>query len=137
MSTTNTAEQKRGSGTLFKRGKKGYFYLRFYVDGKQTAQRLTDEHGNPITIEREAKKAQQDFLAPLQSTKKADQLKAIRAKLEDVEQQRQEALKALKSSLPLANAWKEYHGSQNRPKSGASTLNRYKATIDAFNECNT
>lgn len=133
MSTKKSKVAKRGEGSLIKVGKAGNYYLRYYVDGKQTKQRLTDEEGKPITDRRKAEQVKQDLLAPLQHTNKAEQLKAIKAKLEDQDLQQQDSLAALKPHLPLSSVWNEYYRSQNRPKSGVSTLNRYKATIDTFN----
>ena len=132
MSTTENGKSNYRSGSLHKRGKAGNYYLRYYVAGKQTNQRLMDTGGSPITDRRKAEKAARDLLAPLQHEARVDQQKAIAAKVQDEEGKRLDALESCHRAFPLSKAWKAYEASANRPKSGESTLNRYKATIDAF-----
>jgi integrase len=134
MSAGKNGKAKYRTGTLYKRGKAGNYYLRYYAGGKQTNQRLTDADGKSITDRRLAEKAARDLLAPLQHEAKEDQLKAIAAKVQDEHQKRADALKAQKPPLKLSKIWVTYYASGNRPKSGEATLNRYRAVIKAFNK---
>jgi integrase len=129
-----TRKNSHGTGSLFKRGKKGIYYIQYYADGKRKATRLIGEDGKSITDKRKAEAAAKSFLAPLQETTRIDQLKAVKAKLEGAEQLQRAKRDALKPAIPLSEVWNEYIASQNRPKSGKSTLKRYKAVIGAFIE---
>jgi integrase len=133
MSTTENGKSKYKSGSLHKRGKAGNYYLRYYVAGKQTNQRLMDSKSRSITDRRKAEKVARDLLAPLQHEAREDQQKAIAAKVQDEHGKFLDALEAQKPIFPLSKVWNAYKASGNRPRSGESTLNRYKATIDAFN----
>lgn len=125
-------QQSNGTGSLFKRGKKGSYYVQYYANGKRKSTRLLDGDGLPITDRRKAEAAAKTFLAPLRETSTIDQLKAVKAKIEGNEKALQQKRDAVKPPLPLTEVWEAYESSQNRPKSGASTLKRYRAVIKAF-----
>jgi len=133
MSKTK-ARAKQGEGSLLKRGKKGYYYLRHYVEKKQVLTRLIDNVGDPITNQRLAEKARNDLLAPLSLSDKAERIKALQAKLDGVTQQQAAAEDKRGPSIPLSRMWVDYYGSKNRPESGDSTMNRYQSTVAAFNK---
>jgi len=75
---------RQSQGRIFKRGKKGYFYLQYYLNGKQIVKALRDENDKPITGQRIAQKAADVILAPY--------------KANDDVQRRQQAVDALKSA---------------------------------------
>jgi integrase len=81
-------------GRIFKRGKSNYYYLQFYLNGKQIVQALKDENGNSITSKTSARKAADIVLAPymakdsIQRRKQAvDALKTAKEKAADLERQ--------------------------------------------------
>lgn len=76
---------RQSKGRIFTRGKQKRFYLQYYVNGKQFAVALKDADGNPITDPKAAKYAAADILNPVNAANKADQLKKIRAAVEDAE----------------------------------------------------
>ena len=55
---------KAPKGRLFTRGKRGNYYLQYYLKGKQIVRALRDENGKPITSQRKAEKARDRELAP-------------------------------------------------------------------------
>ncbi len=135
MSAKENGKSSYKTGSLYKRGKAGNYYLRYYIKkGEQTNHRLIDSAGNPITDRRKAEKVARDLLAPLQHQKLVDQQEAIAAKLRNEEDKLKDALEAQRPVFLLSKAWKAYEASANRPRSGEATLNRYKAVIDAFVE---
>jgi len=75
---------RQTQGRIFKRGKKGYYYLQYYLNGKQIVKSLRDENDKPITGQRVAQKAADVILAPY--------------KANDNVQRRQQAVDALKSA---------------------------------------
>ena len=76
---------RQSKGRLFTRGKQKRFYLQYYVNGRQFAVALKDADGNPITDRRKAEFAAADIINPVTAANKADQLKKIRAAVEDAE----------------------------------------------------
>lgn len=125
-------KQSKGTGSLFKRGKKGIYYVQYYANGKRKSTRLIDEDGLSITDRRKAEAAAKSFLAPLRETSTIDQLKAVKAKIEGTEKTLRYKKDAVKPPLALSEMWEAYESSLNRPKSGPSTLKRYNAVITAF-----
>ena len=121
--------KKKTAGSLTIRGKKKHFYLRHYVNGKQEIVKLLNEEGLPITKWADAVKAQERVRAPLGLDSKEEQLESIRATLQGLKRKRT----ANKPSLPLPEVWTAYEASRNRPRSGKSTLNRYRYTTVHFN----
>ena len=79
---------RQTQGRIFKRGKKGYFYIQYYLNGKQIVKALRDENDQPITGQREAQKAANLLLAPY--------------KAENEVQRRQQAQSALKTAKEKA-----------------------------------
>ena len=75
---------RQTQGRIFKRGKKGYYYLQYYLNGKQIVKALRDENNKPITGQRLAQKATDVILAPY--------------KANDDIQRRQQAIDALKNA---------------------------------------
>ena len=144
MTTNKKARSKRGLGRLYKRGKGGKelpatsnvnspFYLEYRINGKRNKICLTDEAGNKVTDRKEAEKIRLKIVAPLLAEDEESQLKNIKAKLETAHAETIQAYDDSTPALKLSEAWGEYYKSHNRPESGASTLNRYEACINAFN----
>lgn len=124
--------RKRGEGSLITRGKAKNYYLQYRIDGRQAQTRLLDENDKPVTDRRKAEKAANSFLAPLKESGKTEQLKAIKAKLEDEETKHAAIIAAARPTIPLSKVWTAYEQAVNRPQSGQATLNRYHAHITTF-----
>ena len=95
---------RQTQGRIFKRGKKGYYYLQYYLNGKQIVKALRDENDKPITGQRLAQKAADVILAPykanddIQRRKQAvDALKSAQDKAIDAER--------IKNAIKLADAF--------------------------------
>lgn len=86
-------------GYIYKRGVKGYYYLRFSVEGQRIVHSLRDKENNPITSKREAEKATDLILDPYKAKDKVllrrqavEALTSAQVKAEELEQQ-QSAIK--------------------------------------------
>ncbi len=130
----SSARTKYRTGSLHQRGRSGNYYLRYYVGGRQTNQRLMDEDGRPITTRRKAETAARHLMAPLLHKACVDQQSAMAAKLQATHKRHEQIVRTQHPSLPLSRMWAAYESCPNRPQSGESTLNRYKAVIEAFNK---
>jgi hypothetical protein len=131
---------KRGAGRLYKRdgsGKEysvdskvhGAFWLEYRVNGKRVRQRLLDESGRSITFRPKAEAARIKILEPLQAKDRVDQLRFVKTKLTEAEEAEALVLDEINPPLDIANAWKAYEQSSERPDSGADTLRRYSGII--------
>lgn len=93
-------------GRLYKRGKKGNYYLQFYHDGKEHREALRNEHGEPITEATAARAAADKILAPLRFKDDAQKLRTLVNELSTLEQKAEDAAAELKNqSATLANGW--------------------------------
>jgi integrase len=95
---------RKTKGNLFIRGKNKYYYLQYYLNGKQIVKALRDEKDNPITRERVAQKAADVIMAPYRARDKVqlrqqsvDALKSAEDKAVDAER--------VKHSIKLTNAF--------------------------------
>ena len=79
---------RQTQGRVFKRGKKGYYYVQYYLNGKQIVKALRDENDKPITSQRLANKAASTILAPYKASHGV--------------QQRQQAVEALRTAKEKA-----------------------------------
>jgi len=142
-SNRRKAKSKRGQGRLYKRGKdgreyaadskvQGVYYLEYRVDGKRVRQRLTDSDGMPITSIRKAREEQGRLTSPFIAGGRVEQLRAVKAKLEAVEDQYTEAYDEANPPLSVRDGWKAYKASSDRPDSGPRTLNDYKGHWKRF-----
>ena len=55
---------RKTKGRIFTRGKNDYYYLQYYLNGKQIVKALRDDNNNPITGKRAAQKVADVILAP-------------------------------------------------------------------------
>lgn len=134
---------ERGTGRLYKRSKDGKEYpagdphagnysLEYRVNGKRTRQRLLDHDGEPITDREEAEKERARITAPFTTSDKADQLQAIKAKLEAAEREHTQAIEEANPPLSIGDAWDAYLNSNDAPETGADTLKYYSGYWTAF-----
>ena len=131
-------EQK--SRGLFTRGKRGNYYARFYVDGREIVKALRDEDGRPIRDIRKAKAARRDLMAELgiglKSKKRlleniADKLTTTEERLAEVDARR-EAERRERNRLSIGGTWDAYLASPKRPQSTDATLRQYGYQWQAF-----
>jgi integrase len=114
-----TASQK---GRLFKRGKKGSFYIQFYVNGKQIVKRLSDDHGNAITTEPEAKKARDKVIAPYLARDEVQLRQQAVNALTAAEELEAIAREATKPKTPIAEMWDKHPWTVNTRGNTERTL---------------
>lgn len=109
-------------GRLYKRGKKGFYYLQYYVNGKEHREALRDEHGEPITKAEAARIAADRIIAPLRFRDEAQKRRTLVNELATLEWKAEAAAADLKNrTASLANAWEIYLKSPSCP----DTLVRY------------
>lgn len=119
---------RTAQGTLFTQGKKGHYYLRFYVKSKQFERRLLDDNGQPITRREEAEVAKEKIMSVVHARNGVEQLQKVASALETMEMkaarleaeaeakaQAEAEAKADKQSLKIAQAWKLYTEHQIDP----------------------
>lgn len=125
-------------GRLYKRGKKGYYYLQFYVNGKEHREALRDEHGEPITKEKAARIAADRVLAPIRFRDEAQKRRTLVNELSTLEQKAEAAAADLKNqTATLENCWDilvkcpgcpetfSRHGEQPPPETRAYVAKNY------------
>jgi integrase len=141
---------------VFTRKDGGCYYVQFYANGKQIVRALHDLKGNPITVEREARKAADVLVRPYNLADTADlrqsaynalrnaddavaDAQAVADTVRLAEEGRQAAARdardaeeAHRSRLGLAETWRRYVDSMNRPQSGETTLAQYAFQWHAF-----
>ena len=77
---------KKTTGRIFTSGKKGFYYLRYKVNGKDNRVRLMDTAGNPITSKAEAQAAANRILAHIHESDKTEQLRKLKNDIQDAEE---------------------------------------------------
>lgn len=93
-------------GRLYKRGKKGNYYLQYYQNGVEHREALRDEHGEPITGADAARAAADRILAPLRFKDDAQKLRTLVSELSSLEKKAEDATAALKNqAATLENGW--------------------------------
>lgn len=121
-------------GRLFKRGKKGNYYLQYYLNGKEIKKALRDENGKSITSLRQAEKARDILLAPYSTgDNKLRREQAYRA-LQAAEEKAAVAEQKSKHNIQVVNGWEVYKNSQFRPDSGPTTLLNYQGHYNKFSK---
>ena len=96
---------RQTQGRIFKRGKKGYFYIQYYLNGKQMVKALRDENNQPITGRREAQKAASIILAPYKADNDVQRRQQAHAALKTAEERAQE-LERRHNAIGLSDAFK-------------------------------
>ncbi len=124
-------------GRLYTRGKKGYYYLQYYVDGKQIRVALKDERGESITKKTDAEKAAAKLLLPFNAKNEADRLRLVVNEMKDSEEKAEMAEMDLKNSAAtIVNGWEIFMTCPSRPRSCKRTMSAAKGdwqTANAYN----
>ena len=104
-------------GRLYTRGKKGNYYLQYYVNGKQITVALRDDDGEVITRRDRAAIIAERILSPIKAANSAEQLrqlieakesaeqKAERLEAEEAQRKEREAEAARNAKTTIANGW--------------------------------
>ena len=95
---------RQTQGRIFKRGKKGYYYVQYYLNGKQIVKALRDENDQPITGKRNAEKAAEVILAPYKSNNHVQRRQQAVDALKTAEEKAIEAERT-KSAVKLTDAF--------------------------------
>ena len=133
----------RGSGRLYKRGAGGAeyapdshanlpFWLAYTVNGRRIREALKDVDGKPITDRDRAEAERKRILAPYRTGNKADNLRAVVARLTAAETEHARAIVDVDPPLRMADAWKAYTDNLERPDSGEGTLAQYRGHWNRF-----
>jgi integrase len=153
---------KKITGTIYKRGKEGRYYLRYKLKGVSYNVALKDDNGQPVTDERTAIKAKDAIINPLNAGTEAKRLENIISKLQTAEEvvdkaaQQAEAMERDRKNMgaTIADGWKLFMTCKSRPKSCKrytvdeleervdggrlrlrnTTVGNYKAYYEAFTE---
>lgn len=105
-------------GRLYTRGKKGYYYLQYYINGQQFRVALKDDAGNGITTEKKAKDSAAKILLPLTAKTEADRLRLVTNELQAIEAKAETAEAAnINSKATIANGWSLFMECPKRPAS--------------------
>jgi len=117
---------KHRTGYLFKRGDN--WYVRWSLEGKQTAKALRDANGQPITTRREAEIARDKIMKPMALASEAEALRAIAERSNTIEAM----LDSQRDAMTLPQAWSHYLASPKRPDTGPDTLLVYEGQFGQF-----
>lgn len=119
-SKTQLKTREKGLGTVFKDGKR--FYLKIRASGKAKTKMLRNADGTACTTIDDAVKAADD-IRPLLLAESKEELAFHLAEAKKIKRQ---------SGLTLAMAWETFLKTNDRPDSGATTLEWYKRIFDLF-----
>lgn len=122
-------------GRIYTRGKKGYYYLQYYVKGKEYRVALKDGNGENITTAREAEKAAKKLLHPLFMREEAARIEKVSEALATAEQKAEAAeQEAANSKAAIAKGWELFYSCPKRPRSCRKyTLNEIPRTSTVAN----
>ncbi len=105
-------------GRLYTRGKKGYYYLQYYVKGQQNRVALKDENGDSITKRADAEKAAAKILLPFSAKTEAERLRLVVNEMNDSEERAELAEIDLRNSAAtLEKGWEIFMTCPSRPRS--------------------
>lgn len=121
-SKTQLKTREKGSGTVYRDGKR--WYLKIRIAGKPKTKMLRNEDGTPCTTEKSAIAAADGYKAVLLATTKAELATHI-AEAKKIQKQ---------SEMLLAVGWHEYLKQSSRPDSGPTTLKKYRIIFNLFLE---
>ena len=127
---------KKTTGRIFTSGKKGFYYLRYKVNGKDNRVRLMDTAGNPITSKAEAQAAANRILAHIHESDKTEQLRKLKNDIQDAEEAAVIAeLNMRNAAASIDKGWELFMSCSSRLKS----CKRYSAgaipkdsTVDVY-----
>lgn len=102
---------------IYKSGKKGTYYLRYKVDGKDNRIRLLDTAGNPVKTKADAEASSKRILAHVREKDRAEQLRTLKRDLQDAEEAAKAAEMEMKNTAALVNkGWELYMSCHSRMK---------------------
>lgn len=108
---------RRVEGTLNITGKDKHYQLRYQYEGKPRKQVLRNEQGQYIYDKREAEKAAQKILEPLQLKDKELQAQILQCQVNNARSAVEEARKKDKSTLcTVKNGWDKFMECPDRPR---------------------
>ena len=122
---------RQTQGRIFKRGKKGYYYVQYYLNGKQIVKALRDEDDQPITGKRTAEKATELILAPYKSNNHVQRRQQAVDALKSAEEKVIEAERA-QSAVKLIDAFKKAMKKARRKPLGQKAKNQKEAHWNDF-----
>ncbi len=136
---------KKTTGRIFTSGKKGVYYLRYKVNGKDNRVRLMDTGGNPITSKAEAQAAANRILAHIHESDKTEQLRKLKNDIQDAEEAAVIAeLNMRNAAASIDKGWELFMACSSRLKSCKrypaeaipkdSTADSYRAYYSHFAE---
>ena len=132
-------------GRVYTRGKKGYYYLQYYVRGEEYRVALKNDDGKNITTVREAKRAAEKILNPFFAREEAARIEKVSEALATAEKKAEAAEReAANSNAAIEGGWELFYSSPKRPKScrkydiaeipNISTAARYRGYYSKFLE---
>ena len=121
-------------GRLFTRGKKNYYYIEFYLEGKRFVKSLKDDAGKPVTSKTKAEKLANKIIAPYLAKDEAQRREQAYSALKTTEDKAIEAEKKLKYTILIDSGWEIYKRSRLRPDSGPATLLNYQGHYNKFSK---
>jgi|GEM_PF-2046040 len=115
-------------GTLYKRG--GVWWVKYQVtvtaeDGSRKKERLY--HSLHVTTEKEAKKARDQFMAPLLTSNEAERRAQVSAALRTAQEEAVAAAESARPRLPIAEAWDRHP--YNRTRRGGAERDLVPTTV--------
>ncbi len=96
---------RKTEGRIFQRGKKGTYYLQYYLNGKEVRRRLLDDNGNPVTNKREAEKAKERELAPVKTNDHEQRRRQVADAYRNAKEVAQDAKEKAKPKTPISEMW--------------------------------
>ena len=109
---------RKTSGSIYRSGQKGYYYLRYFYQGVDKRIRLLDTDGNPITSASIARIAAERILKHIRETDKVEQLRIIKNDIQDAETAAEIAAVSLQNeSATIERGWEIFMSCPHRPKS--------------------
>lgn len=103
---------------IYRNGKKGTYYLRYKIDGKDNRIRLLDTAGNPVRTKADAEEAARRLLAHVKEKDRAEQLRKLKRDIQDAEEAAEVAEMELKNSCAqIAKGWELFMACPKRPAS--------------------
>src|SRR5579859_2900484 len=105
---------------LIKRGNN--YYCSWRHNGKLLTRVLRNANGQPITIIEEARKARDEFMRPFSASTETKVLEELNVKIQGRKAEIAKWEDEKNPPLSIAETWKKFLASPNRPDSGDSTL---------------
>jgi len=112
-------------GRLFRRGKKGIFYLEYYADSKRYVECLD------VTTERAAETERKRIVAPFRT---GQAVRTLEHRLADARQEHGELEAATRDKLELSDVWEKHPYTRTTPKRKKRTVRKLSETSIRDNE---